>query len=207
MANKYDGTCLWTDRGRRPLVDKGVKMSADTALDRRQDKTRQAIAGAFVALLFERPYGQITVTALIDRANVGRSTFYEHFTGKDDVFRQSVASPLSVVARATVGDAQIGTLVYILEHFRENQGVARVMFQTAARQTFLSVFATEIETAFGDRRPTTRLSSALVAAQIAAALWAVLEPWILGKVPVTAETLAEALRLTGQAMTEGLLTR
>jgi AcrR family transcriptional regulator len=182
-------------------------MSADSTLDRRQDRTRQAITGAFITLLFERPYGQITVAALIERANVGRSTFYEHFTGKDDVFRQSVASPLSVVARATVADGDRAALIAILKHFRENQGVARVMLQTAARQSFTRVFASEVEAAFGDRKPVSRLSSSLVAAQISAALQAAMEPWILGQVPATAETLAEALCLTGRTMANGLLTR
>jgi AcrR family transcriptional regulator len=156
--------------------------------------------------LFERPYGQITVAALIERANVGRSTFYEHFTGKDDVFRQSVASPLSVVARATVADGDRAALVSILKHFRENQGVARVMLQTAARRSFTRVLAAEVEAAFGDRRPVSRLSSSLVASQIGAALQAAMEPWILGQVPATAETLAEALCQTGHAMATGLLT-
>jgi len=207
MASKYAGPCLRTDRRQRPLADKGVKMSANSTLDRRQDRTRQAITGAFISLLFERPYGQITVAALIERANVGRSTFYEHFTGKDDVFRQSVASPLSVVAKATVADGGMSSLVAILGHFRENQGVARVLLQTAARHSFTRVFAAEVEAAFGTRRPVSRLSSSLVAAQIAAALQAAFEPWILGQVPATAETLAEALRLTGRTMAEGLLTR
>jgi len=182
-------------------------MSADSTLDRRQDRTRQAITGAFIILLFERPYGQITVASLIERANVGRSTFYEHFTGKDDVFRQSVASPLSVVARATVADGDREALIAILKHFRENQGVARVLLQTAARQSFTRVLAAEIETALGNRKPLSRLSRSMVAAQIGAALQTALEPWILGQVPATAETLAEALCLTGRTMATGLFTR
>lgn len=106
-----------------------------------------------------------------------------------------------------MADADRAALISILKHFRENQGVARVLLQTAARQSFTRVLATEIEMALGDRRPVSRLSLSLVAAQIGAALEAVMEPWILGQVPATAETLAEALSLTGRTMAEGLLTR
>ena len=184
-------------------------MSADTepAADRRLEKTRAAIVVAFLELLFDRPYGQVTIAAIVDRANVGRSTFYEHFTGKDDLLRRGLSAPLSVIAATVRHETRPGDLIETLKHFRENQRIARVLLQTAARQSFTRVLAAEIEAAFGDRRPVSRLSPSLVAAQIGAALQAAMEPWILGQVPATAETLAEALCLTGQAMAELMLTR
>lgn len=184
-------------------------MSADTetSIDRRQDKTRTAIFSAFLELLFDRPYGQVTIAAVVDRANVGRSTFYEHFTGKDDLLRRGLSGPLSVIASSVKRDTQPADLVDTLRHFRENQRIARVLLQTAARQNFTRVLAAEIETALGDLRPLSRLPVAVVAAQIGAGLQAALEPWILGQVPATAETLAEALCRTGHTMAEGLLTR
>ena len=60
--------------------------------DRRVEKTRDAIQGAFQELLLERSYASITVQDILDRANVGRSTFYSHFEGKDDLLRRLVDS-------------------------------------------------------------------------------------------------------------------
>jgi hypothetical protein len=44
--------------------------------DRRSLRTRHLIRTAMMELLFERPYDEITVQDILDRANIGRSTFY-----------------------------------------------------------------------------------------------------------------------------------
>ncbi|MBR3555733.1 MAG: TetR/AcrR family transcriptional regulator [Oscillospiraceae bacterium] len=54
-------------------------------MDRRQRKTREAIFGAFTALLKYEPYARITVQEIIDLADIGRTTFYAHFEAKDDL--------------------------------------------------------------------------------------------------------------------------
>jgi AcrR family transcriptional regulator len=56
------------------------------AEDRRIQRTRQLLQHALLELILERGYEAITVQDVIDRANVGRSTFYAHFQDKEDLF-------------------------------------------------------------------------------------------------------------------------
>jgi AcrR family transcriptional regulator len=56
-------------------------------MDRRVQKTRQALQDALIALILERGYEAITVQDVLDRANVGRSTFYAHFYDLEDLLQ------------------------------------------------------------------------------------------------------------------------
>jgi AcrR family transcriptional regulator len=54
--------------------------------DRRVRRTRDALGDALMALMHEKPFDEITVQHVLDRAKVGRSTFYTHFVDKEDLF-------------------------------------------------------------------------------------------------------------------------
>lgn len=60
--------------------------------DRRVQRTRKLLQEALVSLILEKHYDKITVQEIIDRANVGRSTFYAHFQDKEDLLASNFAS-------------------------------------------------------------------------------------------------------------------
>ena len=49
-------------------------------------RTRDALGDALVALIQEKPFDTITVKEVLARAGVSRSTFYAHFSDKEDLF-------------------------------------------------------------------------------------------------------------------------
>jgi len=54
--------------------------------DRRVRRTRERLQDTLLEMLCEQSYDSITVKGIVDRANVGRTTFYEHYNGKEDLF-------------------------------------------------------------------------------------------------------------------------
>ncbi|MBQ1922251.1 MAG: TetR/AcrR family transcriptional regulator [Lachnospiraceae bacterium] len=56
--------------------------------DRRVRRTRASIRRAFLDLLDEKSYGQITVTELSERADINRKTFYAYYSGMDELLRE-----------------------------------------------------------------------------------------------------------------------
>ena len=67
--------------------------------DRRSQRTRHLLSEALVELIREKGYNTITVTDIIDRANVGRSTFYAHFRDKDDLLAGELDRVIDILDR------------------------------------------------------------------------------------------------------------
>src|SRR5687767_5953143 len=57
-----------------------------TKTDRRVQRSRELLQQALIELISDRRYDAITIQDIVDRANVGRTTFYLHYNSKDDLF-------------------------------------------------------------------------------------------------------------------------
>src|SRR5215475_11969645 len=66
--------------------------------DRRVQKTKTSLHEALITLAREKPYQSIAVKDVIGRANVGRSTLYMHFDGKDDLLESGILEMVHLVA-------------------------------------------------------------------------------------------------------------
>ena len=71
--------------------------------DQRIRRTHERLGMALITLIQERPIDDVTVQEVLDRASVGRSTFYLHFRDKDDLllsqlemFLENMSTALSV---------------------------------------------------------------------------------------------------------------
>src|SRR5262244_141968 len=69
--------------------------------DRRVQKTKNLLHQALGSLIREKPYDAIVVKEILDRANVGKSTFYTHFRDKDDLLISGIHDMLGPVPSPT----------------------------------------------------------------------------------------------------------
>jgi AcrR family transcriptional regulator len=67
------------------IIRKAVNDMSPNPVDRRVQKTRKLLQDALIQLVAERGYESVSIQKILDRANVGRSTFYSHFQDKDQL--------------------------------------------------------------------------------------------------------------------------
>jgi AcrR family transcriptional regulator len=67
-----------------------VTLQEKRGKDRRIQKTETLLRDALTSLIREKSYDSIVVKEILDRANVGRSTFYTHFRDKDELLASSI---------------------------------------------------------------------------------------------------------------------
>jgi AcrR family transcriptional regulator len=79
-------SCLFTTEQKRPFCQgkKGVIVK-EKREDRRIGRTRRLMNEALMSLIVEKGYESVTVQDILDRADVGRSTFYAHYRDKDEL--------------------------------------------------------------------------------------------------------------------------
>jgi len=105
-------------------------------MDRRIARTREALHRALMSLILEKGYEAITVKDICEAANVGRATFYAHFTSKDDLKRSGLEHLRTVLldehrkALATHGDRKdlwLGFSLTLFEHARDHIHLYRAL--------------------------------------------------------------------------------
>lgn len=173
----------------------------DEMLDRRSQRTRAALHRAFVELLLEQGYDALKIGTVVQRANVGRSTFYEHYRTKHDLLRASIVGPFSIVADLVNATVTTGSLVALLRHFRDHQQVARVLLSWPTRPQLASTLAKLILERL-THHPTClpRIPIEVLARQIADAQLSLVESWVTGRPHMDLEAAVEALRRTAVAL-------
>ena len=72
-------------------------MTRQEKSDRRSRRSHRLIVDALLALMQEKRYDRITVQEIIDRADVGRSTFYAQFRNKEDVLISEIERVLGLL--------------------------------------------------------------------------------------------------------------
>ncbi len=182
-------------------------MTADEN-SRQVRKTRAALLEAFGKLVRTRRYADIRVADIIEQADVGRSTFYEHFRNKDDLLRQSLSGVLEVVADTVKDPCDLKRLQFMLEHFRENSRLTRGLANGPSAPQVVAVLAGLIQERLAARCQDSRRDRALplelAAAQTAEAQLGLLRAWLNRGASCPPAIIANAMHRSATALVRTL---
>ena len=128
-------------------------------MDRRQQKTRKAIFKAFTELLAQKKYDRITVQEIIDRADVGRSTFYAHFETREALLEAMCAELFEHVTHAhghsegthdfsETQDNLDTELTHILYHLRDDRKNMQGLLSGESSELFLGSMKKDVGVIF-----------------------------------------------------------
>jgi AcrR family transcriptional regulator len=120
-----------TEHGRQ-IVRKagGIAIAAP---DRRVRRTRKLLHDAFISLVIEKGYEKTTIQDILDRADVGRSTFYAHYRDKEALLTANFDALYEQLERELVEAAATKPVDIVLpaallfEHADRNQLMYRAM--------------------------------------------------------------------------------
>lgn len=194
------------------------------AQDRRIARTRRQLLESLMTLMIEKGYEAITVQHIIDRANVGRSTFYSHFLDKQDLLQSGIDQLRLTLAEhspsaALSGDpaAQPLRLAFTLAMFQHAQGHydlyrAMVGRQSGAlvQQLMKEMFGKLLKREFEANPVCSALSPTqqdLLIQYVVSSLLSLLTWWLDQKMPFSAEKMDETFHLLTMPGMAAMLSR
>ncbi len=104
--------------------------------DRRIRRTRAALRQALIAVVLERGYDAVTIKNVVDRANVGRSTFYAHYPSKEDLLTAEVhdlrvllttRQRAALARRGTLSERSLGFSRALFDHAQDYRDIYRAL--------------------------------------------------------------------------------
>jgi len=190
-------------RTKQALVSENPPTPAgERPLDRRARRTRDALGDALIALVHEKPFDEIRVQDVLERAGVSRSTFYAHFRDKDDLFARDVGEFYERVAMGLSERREPSQRVAPVREFFAHvaeAGPFRAALSASGRlretlELGRAPFARGIERRLTELTRSAALTAderALFAQACAATLIAWLEAWLERGMPETPERMDE----------------
>lgn len=129
--------------------------------DRRIARSSASVEAAFLNLMHEKDYDAITVEDICQDANVGRSTFYTYYRGKDDLKLQGMMhlrrqlQARQAEAMRLDDQTRLAFLLPLFEHAREHRMLYRALrggrggmiALRALRQMLIELFDAELAAA------------------------------------------------------------
>ncbi len=178
--------------------------------DRRSRRTRELLIHALLELIETRHYDQISVQDIVERADVGRSTFYAHYENKDALLMGGFEHLLEMLVQQiqcnSTGQLTFET-VMLFQHACGHYEIYRTLLWGTGFELLIkdghTTLSEKIETRLRELRfaPDDNLVPlAVLACSLAGSLLVLLKWWLDNKMPFPPErmnAIFQQLALTG----------
>lgn len=123
-------------------------------MDLRIERTYRSLVSAFIRLLEERPYEDISVAALCDEAMIRRTTFYKHFADKREFLSFFVDTLYRDLARSCPGgERRDGALMLreVMEFLLDHERMVDNLLESSMSAMMLSVMCGRVTQAIREQ--------------------------------------------------------
>ena len=166
--------------------------------DRRSQRTRHALRAAFNDLVLSRGYDTVSAAEVAARANVGRSTFYEHFRGKDGLLAESLLVVLEPLAEFCRSGASADGVGPVLAHLWQNRRMARALLagpqRAAMARQLAALIAARLDVTQRRLGGDPAVPIALGSIALAHAQLAIIDEWLSGRTGWSPDQIIVSLR-------------
>ena len=184
-------------------------MTGKRVKDRRIQKTRNLLQEALVSLIHEKPYDTIAVTAILERANVARSTFYTHFQDKDELLASGIHDILRSAQSAALSSSAKGSeriiwfslpiFVYLYRHRRTGESRmgtrSRALIHEHLRRVIAELISDEVRKECQERHQAAgQISPDLLVQYVASTFILVLNWWVESRSPLPPNEVNDLFR-------------
>lgn len=194
-----------------------MTIPVSSRLDRRKARTRRQLHDALISLILERPYDEITVQDITDRADLSRATFYLHFTDKEDllltglheVFDQ-IAADAGSFSQNNLDEAEEPPSLIVFRHAEQNRDLYRALIMARNSGVFAGdirgYLARRIREHYADKVDPalsglpSSVSVDVLCQHVASSMLGLLMWWLETDAPYTAEQMARMY----QALNSGI---
>ena len=154
--------------------------------DTRVLRTRDRLGDALIELMHEKPFEEITVQHVLDRARVSRSTFYSHYTNKNDLFFADVDDfwqlMSTMLTRGKEKSTRVAPMRELFAHIADVKDFRQALLASGKMHDVMELgrehFGRSIEKRLRDLGAASEPHSGILAQMLAGALFSLLDYWI-----------------------------
>jgi AcrR family transcriptional regulator len=179
-------------------------------MDRRIQKTKDAIVKAFIELMSEKNFDQITINEISERANVNRGTVYLHYADKYGLLDQCIEDHLDRLFQSCLPDGGADhftakvSILRAFEYLEQNAFFYSTMLKNKGNLSFrnrlLSMIAQTLQEGIDKAGYHQDIKKDVLVQFLASAAVGVIEWWLTHSMPYPAKEMVEQFWLLLERM-------